>query len=370
MKRYFEGVFGVMRAYQLRFYRDKTALFFTMLFPLIFLLIFGSIFNNSSLSFSIAVINNSESEFSKTFVDTISDEEVFDVNTELDDFDAAKLSMQRGEVDSILLLNESFGDVGEGGTPTGQVTVYSEPGSEQARQTVAAITDQILIGINQQFGQQPAAFSVQQASTGEQGLTQFDYTFSGLLGFTILGSAIFGLANVMPAEKQRGSFRRLRASPFKASQLIFGNGLHYLIVTLLSLLLMITVGLLVFDFEMRGSWVQFGVFATISSIMMIGFGLLIGGWAKNENQASPVSNLVAFPLMFLSGIFFPRFLFPEWMQGLTDFIPLAPVVDGFRKIMTENAYLVDLGPELLLIGVWAVSLYALAIRVFRWGGES
>lgn len=370
MKRYFEGVFGVMRAYQLRFYRDKTALFFTMLFPLIFLLIFGSIFNNTSLSFNVAVIDQPTNEFSKMFTETIAQEEVFDVADDVSDFDAAKQSMQRGEIDAIILLDESFGSVGADGRPSGEVMVYTEPGSEQAGQTVAAINEQILAGIEQQFGRETAAFSVSQQSTGEAGLTQFDYTFSGLLGFTILGSAIFGLANVMPAEKQRGSFRRLRASPFRASQLILGNGLHYLIVTLLSLLLMIVVGLVVFNFEMRGSWLQFGLFASLSSIMMIGFGLLIGGWAKNESQASPVSNLVAFPLMFLSGIFFPRFLFPEWMQGLTDFIPLAPVVDGFRKIMTENAYLVDLGPELLLITAWMVGLYLLAIKFFRWGGES
>lgn len=355
-----------MRAYQLRFFRDKTALFFTFLFPLIFLLIFGSIFNNSSVNFSIALINQSDNEFSKSFVESAASNSVFTIDESLRSFDDAEQGMKRGEVDSIIVLPAGFGDISEQGTPSGELVVYYEPGGEQAGQTVAAIMEQILAGINKEIGQPDAAFTVNRLSTGEEGLTQFDYTFSGLLGFTILGSAIFGLANVMPAEKQRGSFRRLRASPFRASQLILGIGSHYLLITLLSLAFMVLTGLVVFDFEMRGSWLQFGIFAAISSVMMIGFGLLIGGWARNENQAAPVSNLVAFPLMFLSGIFFPRFLFPGWLQDVTAFIPLAPVVDGFRRITTENATLLQLGPELAMITAWLVGLYLLAIKAFRW----
>lgn len=366
MKQYFQAIFGIFRAYQLRFFRDKTALFFTFMFPLIFLLIFGSIFNNSSTNFSIAIVNKSESEFAKQFEDMASKDDVFTVEEDVTTLDDAKTRMNRGELDSVLVLPASFGEADATGKPSGELEVYYKPGSEQSGQTVAAIMDQVMNEINVGLGQTAPNFTVAQKSTGQEGLSQFDYTFSGLLGFTILGSAIFGLANVMPAEKQRGAFRRLRASPFHASQLIIGNSLHYLLLTLLSMLLMIVVGLLVFDFEMRGSWLQFGLFATISSIMMIGFGLLIGGWARNENQAAPLSNLIAFPLMFLSGIFFPRFLFPEWLQGITGYIPLAPVVDGFRRIMTENATLLDLGPELLLISIWMVGLYALATRLFRW----
>lgn len=366
MKQYFIAIIGITRAYQLRFYRDKVALFFTLLFPLIFLFIFGSIFNNTSTSFRIALINQSDSSFARDFAKNASKDEVFELNDSIKTLEDAKQKMGRGEVDSVIVLPDNFGQIGKNKLPAGDLEVYYEPGSEQAGQTVAAIMEQIMTEINQSFGQPEPSLGVVQKSTGDKGLSQFDYTLSGLLGFTILGSSIFGLANVMPSEKQKGSFRRLRASPFKAAQLIIGNALHYLIVTILSLVVMIAVSLLVFDFEMRGSWLQFGLFASLASVMMIGFGLLIGGWAKNENQAAPVSNLVSFPLMFLSGIFFPRFLFPEWLQGITDFIPLAPVVDGFRRIMTEGANLTQLGPEILLISVWLIGLYILAIKLFRW----
>lgn len=366
MKRYILSTLGITRAYLKRFWRDKTALFFTFLFPLIFLFVFGSIFNNQSVNFKVAVINESKSEFAKGFLESAKDDKSFKINEDITDLDTAKQKMTRGEIDSVIVLPSAFGEPGQSGTPAGTMDVYYQKGSEQSGHTVAAVMEQILDEINAKLGRPDAALKVAQKPTQDTGLSQFDYTFSGLLGFTMLSMGIFGLANSMPQEKKSGAFRRLRASPFRASQLIIGNGLHYLLITLMSVVAMIVVGLLVFSFDMRGSWLTLAVYILMSAIMMLGFGLLIGGWAKNENQSAPVSNLVSFPMMFLSGVFFPRFLFPEWLQGVTSFIPLTPVVDGFRRIMTENASLFDLGPEIGMIALWTLAIYVLAIKVFRW----
>jgi ABC-2 type transport system permease protein len=100
--------------------------------------------------------------------------------------------------------------------------------------------------------------------------------------------------------------------------------------------------------------------------MLFGIGLAIGGWAKNENQAAPISQLVTLPMMFLSGVFFPTFLMPEFLQGITQFIPLTPVIDSIRLILTENASLFDLGPQLAIIVGWTVAIYLIAFRLFRW----
>lgn len=366
MKRYILATLGITRAYLKRFFRDKVALFFTFLFPLIFLFVFGSIFNNSEVSFKIALVNESQSQFAEGFVKSAEGDKAFKIDKNITDLDTAKQKMSRGEIDSVIVLPKSFGEAGTNGVPAGTMDVYYKKGSEQSGQTVAAVMQQVLDGINKDLGRPDAALKVEQKATQDTGLSQFDYTFSGLIGFTMLSMGIFGLANSMPQEKKSGAFRRLRASPFRASQLIIGNGIHYLIVTLLSVLAMIVVGLLVFKFNMRGDWLTFAAYVTISAIMMLGFGLLIGGWAKNENQSAPVSNLISFPMMFLSGVFFPRFLFPEWLQGITTYIPLSPVVDGLRRIMTEHASLLDLGPELGMIGLWTLAVYALAIVLFRW----
>jgi ABC-2 type transport system permease protein len=99
---------------------------------------------------------------------------------------------------------------------------------------------------------------------------------------------------------------------------------------------------------------------------LFGIGLAIGGWAKNESQAAPLANLITFPMMFLSGTFFPRFLMPEWLQSVSALLPLTPIIDGARMIITEGKTIFEIGPQIGLLAIWAVIIYVIAIRTFRW----
>ncbi len=367
MKRYFQGVGVLTRAYLLRFFRDKTALFFTFLFPLLFLFVFGTLNSGGGdINFKVALLNKSDSQFAQQFDKQLRDSETFEVNEDITTYDQATERMGRGEIDTIIELPENFGEPNAAGQPSGAVDVYYSEASPQSGQTVAAVMEQIINQTNTQLGQPESPLKVEQKSTNTAGLSNFDYVFAGLLGFTILSLGIFGLANQMPAEKKTGAFRRLRASPLRASQLIFANMAYYLIVGLISLVLMFAVAMIFFDFSMQGNWFYLAVFILLGIMLMFGFGLAIGGYAKNENQSAALTNIVALPLMFLSGVFFPRFLMPEWLQGITAYLPLTPIIDGFRLIMTEAKTLVDLLPQLGLIAVWIIIVYIVAIRVFRW----
>jgi ABC-2 type transport system permease protein len=99
---------------------------------------------------------------------------------------------------------------------------------------------------------------------------------------------------------------------------------------------------------------------------MFGFGMAIAGWAKDDIQAAPLANIISFPMLFLSGSFFPRFLMPEWIQKISYYLPLTPIIDGLRRITTEGAGLFDLGTEFLVIAIWSIVIYAVASMVFRW----
>lgn len=366
MKRYLITVFTLAGVFIKRFSRDPVALFFTFLFPLLFLFVFGSLFRDNGVSFDVAVINHSETKFAKDFIDQASKDKIFKIKADIKDTKTAKEKMGRGEIDSLIELPKDFGALDKKGVPTGQVVVYYEQSNPQSGQTVAGVMGTMLDGINKELTNTTDPLTVKQQPTKTSNLTQFDYVISGLLGFSILSLGIFGLANGFPADKKTGSLRRLRATPLKASQLILATLVNYALIGMLSLVLMIVVGLTVFDFNMRGDYFNLAIVALAGIIVMFGFGLAIGGWAKNENQSAPLSNLVAFPLMFLSGIFFPRFLMPEWLQGITSYLPLTPIVDGMRLIMTEGKTVLDLGPELLILGGWAVVIYLVAFKVFRW----
>lgn len=367
MKNYWRTIFILCKALTLRFMRDKVALFFTFLFPLLFLLVFGSLNRGSGdVSFDVAIINRSQATFAKEFVQEAKKTKVLNIEQQAVSLEAAKEQMGRGELDSIVELPTDFGRPNAEGIPSGRLVVYYEAGNPQTGQTLAGILQQELDKTNRELTGHVDPLAVEAKSTKTANLTSFDYVFSGLLGFTALSLGIFGMANGFPVEKRTGRLRRLRATPLRASQLILATAIEYLFIGLASIATMFLAGLLVFDFSMRGDYLSFTLFTMLGIFVMFGFGLAIGGWAKNENQAAPLANLVAFPLMFLSGVFFPRFLMPDWLDKITYYLPLTPIVDGTRYILTEGKTIFQLGPELLVMGIWVVVIYALAIKFFRW----
>lgn len=366
MGRYFKTIWTLCAMLTRRWFRDPVALFFTFLFPLLFLFVFGSLFRDNDVSFDVALISHSETQFASEFVDQTKGNGVFKIKEGITGFEDAKDKMGRGEIDSIVELPPGFGQPDAQGVPRGNVIVYYEESNPQTGQTVGGIMQQVLDGVNREITGATPPLAVEQKATETSNLTRFDYTFSGLIGFSIMSLAIFGMANGFPADKKTGSLRRMRATPLKASQLILATALEYMLVGVLSIVAMFIVGILLFDFQMRGNYLTLAVFSLIGIFSLFGFGLAIGGWAKNENQSAPLSNLVAFPLMFLSGVFFPIFLMPEWLQNIAHFLPLTPIIDGIREITTANATLLDLGPELLIITVWTIVIYFVATKVFRW----
>lgn len=359
-------VWELTKAFTKRYFRDKVALFFTFLFPLIFLLVFGTIFGGSDAPrFEVVLISHSETQFSAQFVDGLKQGEIFKIQEDIG-FDEAKEKLGRSEIDGIIELPESFGTVGENGIPAGTVITYYDQGDEQLASTFRAVLQATLDGINKQFVQIEPPFTLETRTLQTANLTRFDYTLAGLIGFSILSLGIFSMSEGFTGDKKAGSLRRMEVAPIRPWQIISATALNRIFVGLISVALMFVTALVIFDFNMRGDYVSFVLFVIISTACLFGFGMAIAGWARDANQAAPLSNLVSFPMMFLSGVFFPVFLMPVWLQSVTQFIPLTPVVEGLRRILTEGQTILELGPQLLIIGIWTVVIYVIAFKTFRW----
>jgi ABC-2 type transport system permease protein len=311
-----------------RYFRDKLAIFFTVLFPLIFLVVFGSFSKNNDVSFHIGLINQAHSQFSQKFVSDTKNNKMYKIDPEVIDLSTAKAKMSRSEIDATVLLPPSFGEV-KSGIPSGQAVIYYDQNNISAATTLQSVLQGQFEDINSKLVKIPVPFSVVSKSTNTQGLSKLDYTVSGLIGFSIIGLGIFGPVNYFPL------MIAVASSPL-------------------------------FHFKIVGNYFELALFIMLGILTIFGIGLAIGGWAKNENQAAPLANIVVFPMLFLSGTFFPRFAMPEWLQHITAFWPLTPIIDGIRMIATEGKHLTDIGPQLGLIGIWAVIIYAIAFRVFRW----
>jgi ABC-2 type transport system permease protein len=351
-----------------RYFRDKTALFFTVLFPLIFLFVFGSFSKGGSdVSFHVGLINQSSSEFSKDFAVQIKNSKTFKVDNKVNDLEQAKEKMSRSEIEATILLPPGFGEVKNGQYPSGQAVIYYNPVNEQAAQTLLSVLQGQFESINTKYVKVEKPFTVKSQSTNTEGLTQLDYTVAGLIGFSIIGLGIFGPVNYFPEMKKQGVLRRLHITPLRTSQFFISSVLSNALIGLFSIAIMIAVASTpLFGFKIVGNYIELAIFIIFGILTIFGIGLAIGGWAKNENQAAPLSNIIVFPMLFLSGTFFPRFGMPEWLQQVSAFLPLTPIIDGIRMIATEGKHLTEIGPQIGLIAIWAIIIYAIAFRVFRW----
>lgn len=361
-------VFTFVRINTKRFFRDKTAIFFTIGFPLIFLFVFGSLNSgNSSISFNVALINNSDSAFSKDFVKTLQDGDTLKVSDEVTTLDEAKDKMTRSELDAAIVLPENFGDIQEGATyPSGEAQVVYTQNNTQSGTALSSILQAQFQQINQKFVPSVSPFTVASEELNENSLSAFDYTFAGLLGFAIIGMGIFGPINVFPELKKMGILRRLSTTPLRVWQYFVSTMIGQAVIGILAIAIMFAVAISVFHLQVVGNWLELAIFIILSIAMILGIGLALGGWAKNERQVAPLANIVVFPMMFLSGTFFPRFLMPEWLQNITAFLPLTPVIDGIRLITTEGAHFINILPQIGLVAAWMVVIYIIAFKVFRW----
>lgn len=367
MKKSLFTVYVFAKVNVLRFMRDPLALFFTVIFPLIFLFVFGGLFSGGGdLSFRVALINQSDSQFAQTFVDNAKNNKVFKVNDETPTLDAAKEKMKRSEIDAAIVLPADFGTTKDKKYPSGQAVVYYTQNNQQAAQTLTSVLDAQFRQINKEFVPGDEPFTVKAEQTNDRSLNQFDYTFAGLLGFSLLGLGIFGPVNVFPELKRQGVLRRFSTTPVRVWQYFTANVAVQIVVGLAAIAIQFAVAIGVFHLNLVGNVVELVLFLILSIAMLLGVGLAIGGWAKNQRQAAPLTNLIVFPMMFLSGTFFPRFLMPEWLQNASAYLPLTPIIDGIRLIATEGKHFIDLLPQLGLIGAWLVVIYVVAFRVFRW----
>ncbi|MDB5175709.1 MAG: type transporter [Candidatus Saccharibacteria bacterium] len=352
-----------------RFFRDKLAIFFGILFPLIFLFVFGGLSGGggNDLTFKVAVINQSDSSFSKSFVKQLAKNKVYKIDDQITTVKAANDKMAKSQLDGTIILPKGFGDKVPGQTyPGGQAQVIYTQNNASAGQTLASVLSQTLKGINSKFVPTPEPFSVASKQSNERSLSSFDYTFAGLLGFSIVGIGIFGPINVFPELKKQGVLRRLRTTQLKVWQYFTSTMFSQAAIGLVSVAIQFAVAIGVFHLKVVGNYFEIILFIILSIFLILGIGLAVGGWSQNERQAAPLGNLIVFPMLFLSGTFFPRFLMPDVLQKITTFLPLTPVIDGLRLLTTEGKHLTDLGPQLGLMALWIVVIYAIAFRVFRW----
>lgn len=348
------------------YFRNTTGVFFSLFIPVILVFVFGFLFQSNDFKSKITLTNYSNTEISKKFVESLKEVEALEVK-EVSEGEAADL-LGRGQADLQVIIPNTFGepDPATRNLMPAAVRTYYNEGNPQAGQTTSLILAQIVAGYNAQVTKSPVVLSVKSEGVKTNNLSQIDFFLPGVIAMSIMQLGIFAVAFAFVAYKTTGQLRRIQATPTRPMYFVVAQGASRLMVSVMQVLLLLALGMWIFDAHLIGSLWSFLLVAALGSIVFLGIGFAVAGWARDENQATPVAQLIQFPMLFLSGVFFPREGLPQWLESITNILPLTFLVDALRKIATEGASLLSVRSELLGLVIWGIVIYIIAALVFRW----
>jgi ABC-2 type transport system permease protein len=346
-----------------QFTRDKTALFFTFAFPLLFMLIFGLVFSNEGdVNYDIGLVKGDNSPTAAGISQALGQIPIFSISEgNLDD----KLrELKDGDLRAVVVIPVAIeASIGTG--QTANITVYYDPAQSSSVQIILPVLREAINRINRQLTNQPVLLQLAEESIQAKNLRAIDYLVPGILAMSILFLALFGgLPLVQWREKQ--VLKRFGATPLRRSTLISSQVVYRLILALLQTVIIVAIARLVFKVLMVGDWlVLFGV-VLIGTLTFVSLGYLAVSRARTTEGAMPIIQLIQFPMLFLSGIFFPIEMLPDFMRPILAAMPLTYLGDALRQIMVGATPLYPMSTDLAVLAAWLVVCLVLSIRLFRW----
>jgi ABC-2 type transport system permease protein len=233
-----------------------------------------------------------------------------------------------------------------------------------------SLLNSIFYELNTKVGKMPPVLAdIQETTIKGRAYKYIDFILPGMLGFSLLSSGVFGTAFVFLSLRLTLVIKRFFATPVKKSSIVLGEALARLVFSWIGALFIILVGHYFFGFTLiHGviTVINMLILAAIGLIVFMGFGFIISGIAKNESAVPPLSNIITLPQFLLSGTFFATTAFPSWLQYISRALPLTHLNDAMRKVAFEGAGLGEVTHQLLILGIWFIIVYGVAIKTFRW----
>jgi ABC-2 type transport system permease protein len=203
-----------------------------------------------------------------------------------------------------------------------------------------------------------------QTSVNIQQTKYIDFLIPGLIGFSILVSPMFSIVNITSEYKKTKLFKQLSLTPLHKMEWLASKVIWYIILSSISFVLLVAVGVFAFDAHMTLTlWLI--PFLILGPMLFCSMGMLVGTVTKSIESASVLGNIITFPMMFLSGTFFPISTMPEYLRNFAHVLPLFYVVEGLNNVMVFGNYtaaLVDIAVTTLI----TVILFVAAAKLFKW----
>jgi ABC-2 type transport system permease protein len=412
LKRSLNQVAAIAKTDFLGVVRNKTAIFFTLLFPLFFIIIIGFTFGQAGTStmsnISVGVVNLDGELIAVNATDsynsTIGDQLVQGLETvnftitgygEYGDRDTngtAAYDISRGNIDAILVIPANFTETltfqysDSMGIPIpikSRLELYVDPTDT----TGAMITQQSVSGFLSAFIKayqntaieqimpdmkeyleviaDPVTVSVSDAEVTENELQWIDLMVPGTLGLVLIWSGLNHASMAIATERTKGTFQRMVVAPVSPMVVLMGKLISALAIVYMSAFIMLLSGVLLFQVNLYWNIPIMVLAIFLGALSAIGIGLIISSLAKNEEAASSISVIISVPLQFFIGAFFPLTMMPQAAQDFGNALPFTKLVNAMQDVMTRNLPFDAVVPEILYLAVSGLILFALGTIAYR-----
>lgn len=346
------------------FVRNRQALFFTLIMPFIFIGIFGLIGFDKAPVIDVGLVTSHPTAATQTFVQALQGISVFKLHSGSEPTE--RTALQKGQLDAVIIVpDDLFPDPASRTVPSPKtLTVLQNVAQAQQAQTTITILNQLLDKTTLQIARAPDLFHLDVQSVNAKKVKYIDFLLPGIVAMSIMQMAVFSVAFVFTDYKEKGILKRLLATPMKPQQFVTAQVITRLLVAVFQTLALLTVGMLIFHSHIYGAWWLILLISILGGIMFLGLGFTISGLAKTVDAVPAIANLIIFPMLFLSGIFFPTTTMPGWLQHIVKYFPLAPFADAMREVVANGATIAAVAHDLYWVLGWAVVLVVLAVITF------
>ena len=361
-----KALWAITRASFKAIFANPGAIFFSLLFPIIFVLIFGAFGNGGGPTYRITFegsVDTKDTLYQK--LKSIPSVRI----VEYPDTVQRRKDLLRGRLTAILTLQRSFDSLEE--KPHYTIGVRSTSASDDKIYGFLPVLRLLKLEMEKFMNDS----YVDYVTVGElqkevvRKYRQIDFILPGQLGFSILFSTLFGIAFTFFGLREQLVLKRFYASPIRRLNILLGIGVSRLFFQLLSVIVLLLFGHFALNFTLQHGAITFVeiLFMTIVMLfLLMGVGLIFSSVVKSDTSIPLLINLFGFPQMMLSGTFFPIEVFPKWLQEVCRILPLTQYNDAVRKIAFEGQHLSSCLKELGILAIWMAIIYAVLSRVLKW----
>jgi ABC-2 type transport system permease protein len=351
------------------FYREKTTMFFTTTFPILLILVFGTIFmDQDKVSFNLCVQDLDQTETSAEIAKTLALTGKFRITGVDPAIDATQYAKDN-KVNLVLIIpkdyEKAYTQYLQFDDPNAFVTItYVYDPSSSSVITKMQILNLVFARLNQGLSGKPAFVRTAEISIHTRKYRFIEFFIPGIIAMAVMTASLFGSVNVNTELRQKGITRKLSTTPITRTDWILSNILYQFMLAVISTTAMLLVSYAVFDVKLRiNAWLP--LFMVLDVFTFVGIGMILTRFVKEAQSAAAAANAIIFPMMFLSGSFFPLEMMPHFLQTFARTLPLYYVNEGLRAAMVLHDNLTALNYS-AIIGTFAAMVFILGITATRW----